>query len=62
MKRSRIKMFFDVISNSLNPDSYDKLVSLKSLNENRLYINTKREKRHNRVNKVVNAKIKQITA
>jgi|GEM_PF-1303915 len=61
MKRSRIKLFFDVISNSLNPNSYDKLVSLKSLNENRLHINTKREKKYNRINKVVNAKIKQIT-
>ncbi|WP_152018440.1 hypothetical protein [Aliarcobacter butzleri] len=58
---NKIKIFFNVISNSLNPDGYNQIVTIKTLGENTSSINSKREKNQNRINKVINGKIKETT-
>lgn len=57
---NKIRLFLNVISNSLNPDGYNQIVSVRNLGETTSLINEKRKKNHNRINKVVNGKIKEI--
>lgn len=56
---NKIKIFFNVISNSLNPDGYNQVVTIRTLGENTSLINSKRKKNQNRIDKVINDKIKE---
>lgn len=59
---SNIKIFLKTIATSLQPNSYYHIVSSpKKLGETTTKINTKREKNHNRINRVVNERIRELT-
>ena len=57
-----IKIFLKSIANSLQPDGYYHIVSSpKKLGEATTTINNKRKKNHNRINKVVDEQIAELT-
>ena len=58
-----IKIFLAGIANSLNIYGYNNIVTpTKKLGEISTKVNTKRRRNQNRINKVVDAKIKEYTA
>ena len=58
---SRIRLFFNIISNSFNPDGYAQVTTTRKLGETASLINEKRKTNQQRLNRVVNGKITKIT-
>ena len=58
---SRIRLFFNVISNSFNPNGYEQIIDARKPGEITTLVNSKRKINQKRISRVINGKIKKIT-